>query len=81
MPRGCGVIQGDGINLTTLSAILAAVLEKGYSAEVRAALPCQRRKPSLHAGGHGCLLTEIALLGCNWMERQGLACRIDRHNC
>lgn len=34
VPRGCGVIQGDGINLHKLSAILTAVLEKGFSAEV-----------------------------------------------
>ncbi|CAL8467658.1 g7196 [Coccomyxa elongata] len=33
VPRGCGVIQGDGINLHKLSAILAAVLQKGFSAE------------------------------------------------
>ena len=34
VPRGAGVIQGDGINLTSLSQILAAVLDAGYSAEV-----------------------------------------------
>ena len=34
VPRGCGVIQGDGINLDKLSEILAAVLQKGFSAEV-----------------------------------------------
>lgn len=34
VPRGCGVIQGDGIDLQKLSEILAAVLEKGFSAEV-----------------------------------------------
>ncbi|KAK9909867.1 hypothetical protein WJX75_008746 [Coccomyxa subellipsoidea] len=33
VPRGCGVIQGDGIDLQKLSEILAAVLEKGFSAE------------------------------------------------
>ncbi len=38
VPRGCGVIQGDGINLATLSAILEAVLGAGYSAEVGAQL-------------------------------------------
>lgn len=37
VPRGCGVIQGDGINLESLSAILRAVLNKGYSAQVRTA--------------------------------------------
>ena len=30
--RGAGVIQGDGIDIVTLEAILAAVLEDGYSA-------------------------------------------------
>lgn len=34
VPRGVGVIQGDGINVTSLSTILTAVLEAGYSAEV-----------------------------------------------
>jgi hypothetical protein len=34
-PRGCGVIQGDGINITTLGKIMDAVIEAGYSAEVR----------------------------------------------
>jgi hypothetical protein len=33
-PRGCGVIQGDGINITTLGKIMDAVLDAGYSAEV-----------------------------------------------
>ena len=40
VPRGAGVIQGDGINLASLSKILSAVLEAGYSAEVRPAPPC-----------------------------------------
>ena len=31
--RGVGVIQGDGINITTLAAILDAVLAAGYSAQ------------------------------------------------
>ena len=39
VPRGAGVIQGDGINLASLSKILSAVLEAGYSAEVRPAPP------------------------------------------
>jgi nicotinamide phosphoribosyltransferase len=30
---GAGVIQGDGINITTLKAILDAVLAEGYSAQ------------------------------------------------
>ena len=34
VPCGCGVIQGDGINLRMLSKILTAVMEKGFSAEV-----------------------------------------------
>ena len=33
-PRGCGVIQGDGINITTLAQIVDAVTDAGYSAEV-----------------------------------------------
>ncbi|KIY93199.1 nicotinate phosphoribosyltransferase [Monoraphidium neglectum] len=33
MIRGAGVIQGDGIDIVTLQAILDAVLEAGYSAE------------------------------------------------
>ena len=35
VPKGAGVIQGDGINLTSLSNILSAVLRHGYSAEVQ----------------------------------------------
>jgi nicotinamide phosphoribosyltransferase len=31
--NGAGVIQGDGINITTLGAILDAVLAEGYSAQ------------------------------------------------
>lgn len=31
--RGCGVIQGDGISVNTIGAILDAVLAAGYSAE------------------------------------------------
>lgn len=33
-PCGCGVIQGDGINVTTLAQIVDAVTDAGYSAEV-----------------------------------------------
>jgi len=33
VPRGCSVIQGDGINLESLRLILDAVLQAGYSAE------------------------------------------------
>lgn len=33
MLRKCGVIQGDGINISTLQKILDAVLAHGYSAE------------------------------------------------
>lgn len=33
VPKGWGVIQGDGINIHSLQKILAAVLEKGFSAE------------------------------------------------
>lgn len=35
VPRGVGVIQGDGIQYPVLREILAAVLARGYSAEVR----------------------------------------------
>ena len=34
VPRGCGVIQGDGIDNKVLGKILDAVLDEGYSAEV-----------------------------------------------
>lgn len=30
---GCGVIQGDGINIVTLAALTKAVKEAGFSAE------------------------------------------------
>ena len=33
VPRGCSVIQGDGIDLATLTAILAAVEAAGFSAQ------------------------------------------------
>lgn len=35
VPRGCGVIQGDGIKYERLASMLEAVLEAGYSAEVK----------------------------------------------
>jgi nicotinamide phosphoribosyltransferase len=31
--QGAGVIQGDGINVATIGAILAAVVGEGFSAE------------------------------------------------
>ena len=34
VPKGCGVIQGDGINIAQLAKILDAVHEENYSAEV-----------------------------------------------
>ena len=34
VPRGCGVIQGDGISIEVLDQILQAVMAKGYSAQV-----------------------------------------------
>lgn len=33
VPRGCGVIQGDGINIGKLDEILQAVMAKGFSAQ------------------------------------------------
>ncbi len=35
VPKGCGVIQGDGISIEMLDNILQAVMAKGYSAQVR----------------------------------------------
>ena len=35
VPRGCGVIQGDGIKFERLASILDDVLGHGYSAEVQ----------------------------------------------
>lgn len=34
VPRGCGVIQGDGVTYEGLVKILDAVLDAGFSAEV-----------------------------------------------
>lgn len=34
VPKSCGVIQGDGINIQTLDKILQAVMEQGFSAQV-----------------------------------------------
>ena len=49
VPRGVGVIQGDGINYHTIQDMLAAVMEAGFSVEVssaaaiaRAAIGCWR---------------------------------------
>ncbi len=35
VPKGCGVIQGDGISIEVLDQILQAVMAQGYSAQVR----------------------------------------------
>ena len=35
VPKGCSVIYGDGVNLETMKKILDAMLDKGFSAEVR----------------------------------------------
>ena len=37
IPRGCGVIQGDGVTYEGLVKILDAVLDAGFSAEVHSA--------------------------------------------
>ena len=34
VPKGCGVIQGDGISIEMLDNILQAVMARGYSAQV-----------------------------------------------
>ena len=34
VPKSCGVIQGDGINIQMLDNILQAILNRGYSAQV-----------------------------------------------
>ena len=34
VPKGCGVIQGDGINIQVLEDILQSVMRHGYSAQV-----------------------------------------------
>jgi len=34
VPKGCGVIQGDGISIEMLDNILQAVMAQGYSAQV-----------------------------------------------
>ena len=47
IPKGAGVIQGDGINLTSLSKILSAVLKHGYSAEVQITHPFCREQSAL----------------------------------
>ena len=49
VPRGAGVIQGDGINLTSLSMILSAVLAHGYSAEVQTTHYFCREQSALNA--------------------------------
>lgn len=36
VPKNCGVIQGDGINVQMLDKILQAVLARGFSAQVAA---------------------------------------------
>ena len=36
VPKNCGVIQGDGINIQMLDKILQAVLARGFSAQVAA---------------------------------------------
>ena len=34
VPRGCGVIQGDGISIQVMEEILQTVMAHGYSAQV-----------------------------------------------
>ena len=35
VPRGCGVIQGDGIDYDSLSRLLDGIIAAGFSIEVR----------------------------------------------
>lgn len=42
VPRGCGVIQGDGIGFDKLGEILDAVLAEKYSAQVRVRMQVMR---------------------------------------
>ncbi len=50
VPRGCGVIQGDGIDYSTLSRLLDGIIDAGYSIEVTflysAIRSCQGRHAS-----------------------------------
>jgi hypothetical protein len=59
-PRGCGVIQGDGINITTLAQIVDAVTDAGYSAEVRLSM-CEGCSPWLAASG--AVMSQTAVFG------------------
>lgn len=34
VPRECGVVQGDGVDLESMNNILEAVMAKGFSAQV-----------------------------------------------
>ena len=38
VPRGCGVIQGDGIGYDSLGVIIDGVIAAGFSLEVRCAM-------------------------------------------
>ena len=48
LPRGCGVIQGDGVTYEGLVKILDAVLDAGFSAEVLH-LTCGLRCSEFHS--------------------------------
>lgn len=50
VPKSCGVIQGDGINIQMLDKILQAVLARGYSAQVCAVLCMPVRRESVLLG-------------------------------
>ena len=40
VPRGCGVIQGDGIDYDSLSRMLDGIIEAGFSIEVSTCRIC-----------------------------------------
>jgi len=79
VPRACDVIQGDGINLDDIREILAAVQDKGFSAQERFHAPWR--------GGGGSVVPDLIpmKMHLSWLEdKHGLSkkCRtsfFERH--